>query len=382
MARGGVAGSSRAVPRTPAIYDANDPMLLRLWRFGLLVAAVSQLIHTDSVAERLPVLDPSDGTRTQCAMRRLGYQHALKLQPFRARAEMQELFDALQLQTVCGDEFRQSSPSWPAQEARLSEVFPHGAIHVYADGPKKLTVEAALEQWRTTGRKVPILLHDGVHLLNATLNLSAADSGLRISAAPGETNAWLSGGVELSNLEWQAAKGKPKGVFVANVSAYSLKEITGLYSVDAETYAPSFRWQRARYPNGLWERDLWGLCSTNDCLDLGPAYTTPQRWGGETSGENASVTGAAAIPKAEIKAWWPAGNATTGGWGRPQQHPFLNATQGGEACAPGSKNCTTWEFTLGCGGPCKLWGSWDSSPANSGCQYWCGDIGNVSMDEK
>ena len=348
--------------------------------FAMLTAGTGALSLVVAAAPvGAPVLDPSDGSRTQCAMRRLGYQRGLELQPFRG-TELPELFDALQLHTLCGDAPLPPSPP-PSQvetppRSPADDVSPH-AIHVYADGPDRLSMEAALDRWRASGRKAPILLHDGVHFLNATLTLGAADSGLRIAAATGAAHAWLSGGVELSDLEWQPANGKPKGVLVADLSAYSLKEITGLYSVDADTHAPSFRWQRARYPNGLWERDLWGLCSTNDCLDLGPAYTTPQRWGGATSGENASMTGAAAVPKVEIERWWPAGNATTNGWGLPQQHPFLNTTQGGEACAPGSRNCTTWEYTLGCGGPCKLWGSWDSSPANSGCQYWCGDIGNV-----
>ena len=322
------------------------------------------------------VLDPSDGTRTQCAMRRLAYQRGLELQPFRGAAEMAELFDALQLHTMCGDDHALLPPMAPhAKAARPTYLHQH-AIHVHA---KNGSVNDALQQWRAGGRKLPILLHPGVHFLNETLALTAADSGLHIAAAPGVGNAWLSGGVELSGLKWQPAKGKPKGVLVADVSMYSLKEIAGLYTVDELTNGPSFRWQRARYPNGLWERDLWGLCSTNDCLDLGPAYTTPQRWGGATSGKNASMTGAAAVPKAEIERWWPAGNATTSGWGLPKQAPFLNTTQGGAACSTGSKNCTTWEFTLGCGGPCKLWASWDSDPANAGCQYWCGDIGNASI---
>ena len=44
------------------------------------------------------VLDPSDGARTQCATRRLGYQRGLQLQPF--RGALPELHDALQLHTM------------------------------------------------------------------------------------------------------------------------------------------------------------------------------------------------------------------------------------------------------------------------------------------
>lgn len=325
------------------------------------------------------VIDPSDGTRTQCAMRRLAYQRGLELQRFRG-VSMPDLFDALQLHNMCGETTLPTSHSSSEQviPEHRSEDFNPDAIHVHA---KRVSVYEALEQWRASGHssQIPLLLHDGVHTLNETLELTAADSGLRIAAAPGAEHAWLSGGVELSGLQWKPAKGKPEGVLVADVSAFSLTEIVGLYDVDAKTNAPSTRYQRARYPNGNWERDLWGLCSTNDCLDLGPAYTTPQRWGGTLSGPNASMTKAAAVPKAEIERWWSAGNATTKGWGLPKQHPFLNTTKNGEACAAGSRNCTTWEFALGCGGPCKHWGSWDSNPDNAGCQYWCGDIGNPNI---
>ena len=49
----------------------------------------------------------------------------------------------------------------------------------------------------------------------------------------------------------------------------------GLLTVEAD-YSPT-RLTRARYPNGNWEADMWGLCSTNNCLKVGPAYTTPER---------------------------------------------------------------------------------------------------------
>ena len=39
---------------------------------------------------------------------------------------------------------------------------------------------------------------------------------------------------------------------------------------------------------------LKGLCSTNACLDVGPAYTTPERWGGNPK---ISINKAAAVSK-------------------------------------------------------------------------------------
>eukprot|EP01044_Picomonas_judraskeda_P040016 COSAG03_NODE_19448_length_336_cov_1.000000_1_plen_50_part_10 len=50
-----------------------------------------------------------------------------------------------------------------------------------------------------------------------------------------------------------------------------MSDIPGLLTVGQTDYAPTSRLVRARYPNGNWELDLWGLCSTNECLDIGPA---------------------------------------------------------------------------------------------------------------
>jgi hypothetical protein len=95
--------------------------------------------------------------------------------------------------------------------------------------------------------------------------------------------------------------------------------------------------RRARYPNGNWERDMWGLCSTNECLDIGPAYTTPERWGGDPA---VSINQAAAIPKASVAEWWlPASKPL------PTQ-TFFNATQGGAACDGVTRNCTTYQYHL------------------------------------
>ena len=41
----------------------------------------------------------------------------------------------------------------------------------------------------------------------------------------------------------------------------------------------------------------------------------------------------------------------------PEQ-TFFNATQGGAACDGATRNCTTYEFSMGKGGPCRLWASY------------------------
>ena len=62
---------------------------------------------------------------------------------------------------------------------------------------------------------------------------------------------------------------------VARVPAsLGLATIPALYTVSPEDFSPLERLTRARYPNGDWELDQWGLCSTDACLDIGPAYNT------------------------------------------------------------------------------------------------------------
>ena len=81
-----------------------------------------------------------------------------------------------------------------------------------------------------------------------------------------------------------------------------------------------------------------------------------------------SINKAAAVPKSSISSWWQPGNKAL-----PKQSPFLNTTQGGAACDGGTKNCTTYEYTMGTGGPCALWASCDSDPTKAGSSYWCGE---------
>ena len=106
------------------------------------------------------------------------------------------------------------------------------------------------------------------------------------------------------------------------------------------------------------------MCSTNQCLDIGPAYTTPERWGGDPA---VSINKAAAVPKAAVQEWWlpPAKDLPT--------QAYFNASQGGAACDGATRNCTTYDYSMGSGGPCKLWASPDSDPSKAGSSYWCGE---------
>jgi hypothetical protein len=109
---------------------------------------------------------------------------------------------------------------------------------------------------------------------------------LVIRAAAG-AKPWLSGGVEIQPA-WQradhaanagASRAADAGdgtsthtMWSASVSGnLAGRGFEALFTIDGADNHPSQRLTRARYPNGNWETDMWGLCSTNECLDVGPA---------------------------------------------------------------------------------------------------------------
>ena len=338
----------------------------------LLVAGLAQYIGSATASS---IVDPTDGKHTECAVRSFAYTNALARQPH--RAPLLELFDALQLATLCGAERPQPLPI-EASTPRVAAVDSIG-LHVVPGAQRRgasgsaaapfATVRDALNAARRARvtPPPPLLLHNGIHFLNATLVLRAEDSGQVITAAPGCTSAWLSGGVALDDLRWKPHS-TMKNVLFADVSKsipLGAGDVTGLFTVDEGDFSPAARLTRSRFPNGNWETDMWGLCSTPACLDVGPAYTTPERWGGDP---HISLNHAAAIPKSDVASWWtPRPKAL------PMQSAFYNTTQGGHSCDPGARNCTTYEFTEGCGGPCALWSSVDSDASKAGCSYWCGE---------
>ena len=136
----------------------------------------------------------------------------------------------------------------------------------------------------------------------------------------------------------------------------SITAVPALYTV-----SPHKRLIRARYPNGNWETDQWGWCSTVPCLSLtcrGNVDTDPGLSCGRCGGPTA-ITGANAIPGGHsdsVVQWWPASDKA-----KPKQ---FTGPPGNCSGPPG--NCTTYSYTMGQGGPCALWGSCDSNLANIG----------------
>ena len=179
--------------------------------------------------------------------------HRFGLTLIPARKPQLESFDALELDSGCGVTrpievaFTPASLALPAGVA--FHVAPeHGddALAGSEDAPFR-TIHRALAATRAAPSAAPksIVLQAGVHYLNATMELAAADSGLTITAAPGaEGKVTVSGGLLLTPTWTKSPKGNASAnIWVTDVPA-SLKSFKGL-----TTLAPHRRVTRAREPN-------------------------------------------------------------------------------------------------------------------------------------
>jgi hypothetical protein len=244
--RRGGAGSTRSSRQTPRTCP-RAPMLLLA---GVTIAA--------------SLAGPPAPAPLECGMRKLAMKHAQEMQPSRDHSAT---FDALELGSLCG-----VTPPPPGNSAAAHYPLPAGALHVaaapadrhgrVADGSERfpfLTVGEALQSWRRlhsgSVAPPPIVLHEGVHFLNETIELTSADSGLTIQSAPGAAGkAWLSGGKPLGTLRraWREAEGMPKGVYVASLAGVGLERVPGLFTLDSHE-----RLTRARFPNADVETAQW-----------------------------------------------------------------------------------------------------------------------------
>jgi len=280
-----------------------------------------------SAAELGGYWPPADTTALDCGMRRMVLARSAELQPW--RGSHLDVFDALELHRLCGD-----TPPTAPQPRQLGRDL--GALggsggggggggiefHVSATGGSDssthaqagsraqpyATVRAALAAARrargssaagdkaaaaaATAATASIVLHGGIHFLNATLRLGAADSGTTITAAPG-AEAWLSGGASIpAGADWQPAppeSGAAPGTWSLHLP--HLADVPGLFSQEGAAVATAgpasaaagaggaaaaahVRFTRARFPNGDAETDQWGYATAgrfNVSLPMGLA---------------------------------------------------------------------------------------------------------------
>ena len=148
-------------------------------------------------------LDPA----LDCGLRQLAYNYSLTLMP--ERTPLREVHDALRLGAECGfPPPSQSTPlEWPPT------IVTDAAATYYADPVRGSDTGAGTiaSPFKTVGRAVSaarggpspaaIILRNGTYYLPQPIVLTATDSGLTISAYPGELPV-LSGGAPLTGLTW------------------------------------------------------------------------------------------------------------------------------------------------------------------------------------
>lgn len=284
-------------------YLLPSPLALLAAAFHCASAQLRDIDHRNLVGPFL--LDPD----VDCAMRNLTWAYSLHLQP--SRAPLVDVFDALRLAIDC-NQTRPSPASASASGGPFYAVHSHragsgsptilrtlavGASAVFADAVHGLDTNAGTEAapFLTVGRALaasrasggaplPIVLRGGgVFALPSPLVLDGRDSGLSISAYPGEAPV-LSGGAPLSGLAWARAEAPgaspPTG---ATVWAADLADQPGLVLPFSALFAPDGRRAtRARFPNGDAERDIAPMGTTkanawrpawkfpNDLVQLNP----------------------------------------------------------------------------------------------------------------
>jgi hypothetical protein len=209
---GGTRGSTQKPAR--CVQRALEPGAgaVQLGMMGPILP-VAVLLAATCAAAPAPGLQ-HDGSRPEgapddldCELKRLAVSFAQRLLP--DRGDLQTLHDALQLQSLCGDERPADGPNRVelVQRARdAGRLSSHSAGVVIVDPRANAgvsqntvpTVAAALVLTRILGpgqRRV-IQLRDGVHYLNETVILGPNDSGTEITSHNGE-HATLSGGMLL-----------------------------------------------------------------------------------------------------------------------------------------------------------------------------------------
>jgi hypothetical protein len=216
-----------------------------------------------------------------CAMRNLTWSYAQHLLP--ARSPLVDAFDALRLDVDCNMTRPEAAPPrapfYAAAPRRggsgspsvLRTVLPSaGAFYADPVGGSDTGAGTEADPFRTVGRALAatraaggagqIVLRDGSFQLSAPVTLGVADSGLVISAFPGEVPV-LSGGYELPLLTWTLVgpapllpnSSAPNNATIWSASLSGAPELTLPFK---SLWLNGRRATRARYPNGNPEHDV------------------------------------------------------------------------------------------------------------------------------
>ena len=315
-----------------------------------------------------------------CEMRRLGWQYAQQLQPF--RRPFRQAFEALQLGPLCGE----PAPPEPTGSTHPPSG-PSGNV-LFVDPRKGLdsnpgteaqplaSVDAAVRRARDIGGPRTVLLESGLHFLSSTVALGPQDSGLRLQGRGKGTV--VSGGVEI-NAPWRPygpRKWLVEHDVMVSPSGSAAQSAADSWAqcrqtCDAAADCRAFTWSArdkschtqsdaiwhpvpaAGHVSGtvhnIWVADLRGLnVSAVSGLQIGGRRVTRARY----PNSNPEVD----VPDKRL------GNKIAH-WHRPRHFPPARQVEVKEWVRNASRSFQT--YRVGIGGPCSIY-----EPPVS---YWCSD---------
>jgi hypothetical protein len=203
------------------------------------------------------------GTHFDCKVREYAYEYAQTLQQWRGAAKMQEVFDSLELATLCNQTF-DASLFEPTPAAHTHTLLADSqSLKAFVDASAGEAVGATLGDAsapfgtvheavaalravpRAAGQRALVVLRAGTHYMTSTLELGPAESHLSIVNFPGEAAA-MSGAMPITT-DWKPhhlgseAAGGGADIYVADLSGQKVKAVPGLRVDGARGGAPPLR---------------------------------------------------------------------------------------------------------------------------------------------
>eukprot|EP01111_Echinosteliopsis_oligospora_P012301 TRINITY_DN4197_c0_g1_i1.p1 TRINITY_DN4197_c0_g1~~TRINITY_DN4197_c0_g1_i1.p1 ORF type:complete len:808 (-),score=212.17 TRINITY_DN4197_c0_g1_i1:52-2475(-) len=195
-----------------------------------------------------------------CAARSFAWEYAQAIQSW--RTNLKEVYDALELATLCNTTYRAPVISKKYYRPRDSETIYYVAVNGSDSNAGSLsspfqTIQKALSVAANNVGGVTIYLREGIFYIGETIMMGPEHSNIIISNYADE-NVEINGGIPLTT-SWKAYDTtSPNNIWVADLTGQNIQSIPGL-QMNGQ------RCTRARYPNSNPEIDLY-----------------PEGWSGET----------------------------------------------------------------------------------------------------
>ena len=294
-----------------------------------------------------------------CAARTMMLEFAQSAQPFRSKEALFQLADALdgspekgggQGRESCnvsaaahalpptGREWAGRFPEDRATDSEPMDAWIYAAItgsDSTGDGSRAkpfATVAKALAATRASGPGGTIVLGGGVYYLAEPLILTPRDSGLTIQSDKG-SEAWLSGGLPLTDLQWNPHNVSAAGsnVWAASLAHLGVREVTGLRLINGSL---TKRLTRARWPNN----------PDPEAIGFGASVQVRSRFCCVASCASCYSRRLGAHPRGQAASWMPRTHGAA--------FSLLDVAR---SVVSRNDTLTSWQtYTLGIGGTCDV----------------------------